>query len=546
MKKNRFFALTAFCAGLFLASCSQDEALLQTGNDDTVKPKTDGVEFAIADVKTAGPTTRAAITPVTAWATAADKNIGVTVYKTKAATELMFNETINQKWTYTAGTWSTINPPVMYNGDGGFVTAYYPWSDATDPKAVSIDNTKDWMYSKISDSQQVDYWNHTVSLTMSHATTQIKVNIYRKGYSGPGNLTSISVKADKFASAAKLNSLTGELSNHTLIAKLSDESLDETLGAMGGGGISAATLALHESFVPVDDEACTVQFDAIVDGIKLRVKVDDQLFEKGKVYTYKLNVTNVLEETMEISEVEIKPWDEVEGADEDLVEHIPAERKPVDLGLPSGLKWAAGNIGTDEIGEIGLYFAWGETTGYANASEHAFSQENYNAGPAAEIATDLDLEHDAARANLGGSWRMPTRTEFQELADNCFMEWTNNYDGTGTKGVIYYSTAVNATGKGYYHGASAWYAKSGNNYSSATEAPAEFEAYTLDTPHIFIPAAGYCGGTSLSNFGSDGVVWSSSRGNATSGYNLIFDGSGVGPRSNLYRWNGFTVRGVCE
>lgn len=57
MKKKRFFALTAFCTGLFFCSCSQN-VILETGmNDLSDPPKDYGVEFAIADVKTSGPST---------------------------------------------------------------------------------------------------------------------------------------------------------------------------------------------------------------------------------------------------------------------------------------------------------------------------------------------------------------------------------------------------------------------------------------------------------------------------------------------------------
>lgn len=112
----------------------------------------------------------------------------------------------------------------------------------------------------------------------------------------------------------------------------------------------------------------------------------------------------------------------------------------VDLGLPSGLKWATCNVGASSPEEYGLYFAWGETTGYTaaqvKAGERVFSSMVYKAGSAASISTDLTLEQDAARTNLGGNWRMPTRAEIKELINNCDTIWTDDYNGTGVAGQL--------------------------------------------------------------------------------------------------------------
>lgn len=119
------------------------------------------------------------------------------------------------------------------------------------------------------------------------------------------------------------------------------------------------------------------------------------------------------------------------------------EPEYVDLGLPSGLKWATCNIGAASPEEYGLYFAWGETTGYTaddvTSGIRAFNEDTYNTGPAASISADLTLEQDAAHVNMGGNWRMPTKDEFQELVDNCNVVWINDYNGTGINGLIFTS-----------------------------------------------------------------------------------------------------------
>ena len=88
----------------------------------------------------------------------------------------------------------------------------------------------------------------------------------------------------------------------------------------------------------------------------------------------------------------------------------------VDLGLPSGLKWATCNVGAENPEDYGLYFAWGETTGFTadqvENGERVFDEASYTASA---ISTDLTLEQDAAHVHMGGEWRMPTYDECQEL-----------------------------------------------------------------------------------------------------------------------------------
>ena len=119
----------------------------------------------------------------------------------------------------------------------------------------------------------------------------------------------------------------------------------------------------------------------------------------------------------------------------------------VDLGLPSGLKWAAQNVGAKSPSESGDFFSWGETKpkeSYTNMNylggldgAGAWISSDYGTGsdPLANYCYPnfgpLPMEYDAARANMGGTWRMPTLDECLELKDNCIMEPTtlNGVDG---------------------------------------------------------------------------------------------------------------------
>ena len=125
----------------------------------------------------------------------------------------------------------------------------------------------------------------------------------------------------------------------------------------------------------------------------------------------------------------------------------------VDLGLPSGLKWATCNVGATRPEEYGNYYAWGEVTTkttydwstykYANGSDSTLTKYCNDASYGNEGFTDdlttLEAADDAATQNWGGKWRMPTVEEWQELKDNCTWTWTtlngvNGYEVKATNG----------------------------------------------------------------------------------------------------------------
>lgn len=103
----------------------------------------------------------------------------------------------------------------------------------------------------------------------------------------------------------------------------------------------------------------------------------------------------------------------------------------VDLGLPSGLKWATCNLGADMPYEVGYYLAWGEHK----------AKETYSAGNSITYGQSLgdisgDIEYDAATFLWEATWRIPTEAEARELKDNCTFEWTtmNNVQGAMVTG----------------------------------------------------------------------------------------------------------------
>ena len=168
----------------------------------------------------------------------------------------------------------------------------------------------------------------------------------------------------------------------------------------------------------------------------------------------------------------------------------------VDLGL--SVKWATCNVGTTKPEGYGDYFAWGETRdkSYYNGSSYTYTDN----------PTTLPISADAARANWGGKWRMPTMHELEELRSKCTWTWTTQ------NGVNGYKVTSNNNG----------------NY-------------------IFLPAAGYRDLGSLYGAGDYGYYWSSSAYGAdysTTALYLYFYSTWK-DRRNDYKAAGRSVRPVC-
>lgn len=110
----------------------------------------------------------------------------------------------------------------------------------------------------------------------------------------------------------------------------------------------------------------------------------------------------------------------------------------VDLGL--SVYWCSCNVGAESPEEYGDYFAWGETKPKNSYTQANYSYYNANTTQYIDIGSDISgTQYDAATANLGSDWRMPTKEEIKELVDKCTWEWTqingiNGYKVTGTNG----------------------------------------------------------------------------------------------------------------
>ena len=193
----------------------------------------------------------------------------------------------------------------------------------------------------------------------------------------------------------------------------------------------------------------------------------------------------------------------------------------VDLGLPSGTLWATCNVGANTPTDYGDYFAWGETQTsnvyywssykYANGDYDKLTKycnnSYYGDNGFTDNLTTLEASDDAATANWGAGWRMPTRAEFEELQNknNCTVTWTTQ---NGINGRLFTGTNGNS---------------------------------------LFLPAAGTRWAGYPIDFGSGGRYWSSSLDTGYPGdARYLYFGSGDYYMGYSYRYNGFTVRPVCS
>ncbi len=190
----------------------------------------------------------------------------------------------------------------------------------------------------------------------------------------------------------------------------------------------------------------------------------------------------------------------------------------VDMGLPSGTLWATMNVGASSPEDYGDYFAWGETAPkdvynwstykWCNGSNVSLTKyctkSDYGYNGFTDGKTELDPEDDAATANWGSEWRMPTRAQQEELRVECTWQWTTR---NGVNGYLVTS-----------------------NHNGAS---------------LFLPAAGDRWGSSLLDVGSWGYYWSRTLYGSYPGsaYYLYFGSDHVG-WFYYGRCTGFSVRAV--
>ena len=213
----------------------------------------------------------------------------------------------------------------------------------------------------------------------------------------------------------------------------------------------------------------------------------------------------------------------------------------VDMGLPSGTKWAARDIDITKPGGFcetpfiyeKSFFSWGNIDGHnpssvsafdynwgdVNGSEPYYEGQPYGTTPGNTLTGNIAVgeDFDAARANLGAPWRMPTSAEFVELFANIIYIDANGDEVDTTKT----DKRVDVNGvKGLY-----------------------LES-TINGARLFFSCSGRGYGRAWNSRGSYGLYWSSTWNSARLARNLSFYSGGVYPQYDNSRYSGFALRPV--
>ena len=408
---------------------------------------------------------------------------------------------------------ATAEPP-YYPASGTIdVLAYYP-SFEGESFSIQTDQTTDGNYaaSDLMWATPVTGQSRTESnlpLQFGHKMAKVIVNV--TAGDGISQVNSVTLKNVK--PTVTFNKGTGTVSDLTGSASAVQVVKSATDASVTGAAVIPAQT--------IDGQLLTVgitKSDATTG--TATYTISNKPFTAGSVYTMNITVSRA-----EVGvETAVTGW--TEGVTVTIVpgggDNAPEGVKAVDLGL--SVKWANMNVGAITESGYGDYFAWGETSPkeYYAWIKYAWCQNSYStltkycptskqgsywynkSGTGAQAAdgkTTLDWGDDAARANWGGKWRMPTKAEFDELL-TLSRTWTtvNGING---------------------------YQITGNGNS------------------IFLPAAGSRWNADFDGKGSAGRYWSSSlyEGYPGGAGRLYFysNGANIG---NVERNNGYTVRPV--
>lgn len=184
-----------------------------------------------------------------------------------------------------------------------------------------------------------------------------------------------------------------------------------------------------------------------------------------------------------------------------------------DYVVIDGLKWATCNIGAASPEQYGYYFSWGNTDGHwfnGTSDGYSFSESEYEDTKGGALTEDFtpDSGNDAARVNCGGTWRMPTETEIDNLISSCTSSWVNDYNGTGISGRL-------------------------------------LSLKTDSSVKIFFPASGIIYETSMLYVGTQGYIWSNTWYTTNDACGLYITTT-FAKKNGLQRYIGRTIRPVSN
>ena len=435
--------------------------------------------------------------------------------------------------TYDGSQW-ILSQDVYLSDDYAYVIAYYPYSESygnvfpnannwvTLPISIApVDNAQNDVLTS-SDFEGYNNNNSEVTLTFSHVLSRITLSItVDDTLDKNADLISASLyeKSGKLVTSAQLG-----FSWDWFGLIESDEYFSEEYFTMSCIAALSSSTAYVVDFL-IDPSTSTNLIASLVinsnSGV-CDIALPSDGWKSGYQYTYNLHGTAPEAEEDEeeqitfevLSSSYIEGWTDKGTIDEIDIEYEDSEEEEtsdnsdtvneyeaVDLGL--SVKWATCNVGAESPEDYGNYYAWGETT-----TKSSYTESNSVTYGVSMSDFSGDSEYDAATANWGGSWRMPTSDEMKELVNKCTWTWTRQ---NGVKGYLVKGTSGNS---------------------------------------IFLPAGGYRSGSSLLTVDSHGYYWSSTiyGSDADSAYGLYFL---ITSNSFMYvgsysRYKGRSVRPVTD
>jgi hypothetical protein len=438
-------------------------------------------------------------------------SIGLFVMRTNG-TSLYSNNSFNMPAVFDGVNWILQNP-ISLDTVSGRVYAYYPYQKSLTSTIFPInlmpDKQKgqaDYLYGVSSAVVNID--NPTAVIHFNHALTRISLQISSTS-SYAGILNSVILRKP---TSGKMNVFSGKVS-------FDIENSSHSI-------VLPENVSIGKSVIPVDILAIpySKEGDAevvlVIDGKEYAVKITNPTWSAGVQYVYPISVNITATQTVSLSvgTPDITAWGNTtqnglnvtsdnENKATGTLSAGGTVGNMVDLGL--SVKWADHNVGATNPEDYGGYFAWGETetkSDYSTSTSKWYGVAYSSLQSQGVIDTNGNLTaiYDAAVKNWGKNWRIPTKTELDELKTKCTWTWT-------TSNGVYGRNVVGPNGNS-----------------------------------IFLPAAGFRLSSDLRSVGSIGLYWSSSADvDYNSAYGLRFD-SGSYVWGGLNRYDGYSVRPVSE
>lgn len=461
MEKRRIIYLMA--AITLLMGCTSEQEEQPSGN----VPISLGYQVVTVDDVTS---TRSATTGLNDDNLKTGETVKVMVSTDGGSTYGAYNYTTSDD----AGAMMAPNNPPVYPSDGSTVNilACYPstvgtsFSVNSDQTAASGYKGSDLMWATPVLNQARTY--RAVNLQFHHLMAKITVNaIPGTGVTG---ITSVTLKNVK--RTVTFDQSTGFIGAATIDDVTDNNGTDITMLNEGSALIPPQTI--DGTFIEIVATSNLGNTETAI------YSLNSKTFISGHEYTLNIEVNSAAIGTSN----SITNWTSEGILDVHtlgaLPDMTPAGVVAVDLGL--SVKWANMNVGATSATDYGTYFCWGETYGYTegatnnrktvsdynwdgylwcNGSDddrNVFTLTKYNTMSEygqdgfVDNKTKPELCDDAAYANWGGSWRFPTKAEFEELlsTSNCTWTWYSNYNSSGVAGYLVTSKKSGYTNKSIF------------------------------------------------------------------------------------------------